>query len=158
MTVAFLPLVDDPRAPTAASEPAGCGCLLVQRGSRRIALPLQAVKFSARVAERVAEVTVEQTFSNPYRELLEAVYIFPLSGAAAVSRFELHVGGKVLLGIVEEKAEARRQYQAAIAQGKKADFTVLEADPYETPVESLRDIPIWGTVFEGAPFPIARGR
>ncbi len=46
----------------------------------------------------------------------------------------------------------------SIAQGKKADFTVLEADPYETPVESLRDIPIWGTVFEGAPFPIARGR
>jgi hypothetical protein len=44
----------------------------------------------------------------------------------------------------------------SIRAGKKADFTVLEADPWETPVESLRDIPIWGTVFEGKPFPIAK--
>lgn len=33
--------------------------------------------------------------------------------------------------------------------GKRADFTILEADPYTVDVESLRDIPIWGTVFEG---------
>lgn len=46
----------------------------------------------------------------------------------------------------------------SIAQGKKADFTVLEADPYETPVEDLRDIPIWGTIFEGTPFPLGKGR
>jgi predicted amidohydrolase YtcJ len=45
----------------------------------------------------------------------------------------------------------------SIAQGKKADFTVLEADPYETPVELLKDIPIWGTVFEGKPFPLRKG-
>jgi predicted amidohydrolase YtcJ len=44
----------------------------------------------------------------------------------------------------------------SICSGKKADFTVLEADPYELPVTALRDIPIWGTVFEGKPFPIAR--
>jgi predicted amidohydrolase YtcJ len=44
----------------------------------------------------------------------------------------------------------------SISIGKKADFTVLEADPYDTPVERLRDIPIWGTVFEGTPFPLGR--
>ncbi|MEH6477734.1 MAG: amidohydrolase, partial [Sneathiella sp.] len=42
----------------------------------------------------------------------------------------------------------------SIRAGKKADFTVLEADPWETPVMNLKDIPIWGTVFEGKPFPI----
>ncbi len=41
----------------------------------------------------------------------------------------------------------------SIRAGKKADFTVLEADPYDTPAEALKDIPIWGTVFEGRPFP-----
>lgn len=43
----------------------------------------------------------------------------------------------------------------SIRAGKKADFTVLEADPFETPVEELKDIPLWGTVFEGrcAPLP-----
>ena len=39
--------------------------------------------------------------------------------------------------------------------GKKADFTVLEEDPYTVPIETLKDIPIWGTVFEGQPYPIA---
>ena len=39
--------------------------------------------------------------------------------------------------------------------GKRADFTILEADPYEVGAEALRDIPIWGTVFEGQKFPIA---
>lgn len=42
----------------------------------------------------------------------------------------------------------------SIRGGKKADFTVLEADPFETPVEALKDIPIWGTVFEGRPAPL----
>ena len=42
----------------------------------------------------------------------------------------------------------------SIRAGKRADFTVLEADPFEQPVETLKDIPIWGTVFEGRPFPI----
>ena len=43
-----------------------------------------------------------------------------------------------------------------IRAGKKADFTVLEDDPYAVPVADLRDVPIWGTVFEGRPFKIER--
>ena len=42
----------------------------------------------------------------------------------------------------------------SIRAGKRADFTVLEADPFQEPVETLKDIPVWGTVFEGRPFPI----
>jgi predicted amidohydrolase YtcJ len=44
----------------------------------------------------------------------------------------------------------------SIAPGKTADFTVLEQDPYEVPPTELKDIPIWGTVFEGTPFPTTR--
>ena len=42
----------------------------------------------------------------------------------------------------------------SVRAGKRADFTVLEADPFEEPVDALKDIPVWGTVFEGQPFPI----
>ena len=42
----------------------------------------------------------------------------------------------------------------SIRAGKKADFTVLADDPYALPIEDLKDIPIWGTVFEGKPYPI----
>ena len=44
----------------------------------------------------------------------------------------------------------------SISSGKKADFTVLEADPGEVAARDLRDIPIWGTVFEGQPYPLGR--
>lgn len=44
----------------------------------------------------------------------------------------------------------------SIRTGKKADFAVLEQDPYEVGVEGLPDIEIWGTVFEGVPAPINR--
>ncbi|MBN9017890.1 MAG: amidohydrolase [Rhizobiales bacterium] len=43
----------------------------------------------------------------------------------------------------------------SIAPGKIANFTVLEADPYAVPPETLKDVPIWGTVFEGRLFPVA---
>jgi len=42
----------------------------------------------------------------------------------------------------------------SIEVGKKADMVVLEQNPYEIPLEALKDIPIWGTVFEGDIFPV----
>ena len=38
----------------------------------------------------------------------------------------------------------------SIVAGKKADFTVLEQDPFEMGADRLKDIAVWGTVFEGA--------
>jgi len=37
----------------------------------------------------------------------------------------------------------------SIAPGKFADFTILEQDPLTVDTKQLKDIPIWGTVFEG---------
>ena len=42
----------------------------------------------------------------------------------------------------------------SIRAGKKADFVVLEQDPYLTGAAGLKDIQIWGTVFEGEVHPI----
>ena len=36
-----------------------------------------------------------------------------------------------------------------------ADFTVLEQDPYAVAPARIKDIPIWGTVFEGEVYPVA---
>jgi hypothetical protein len=45
----------------------------------------------------------------------------------------------------------------SIEPGKNADFAVLEKDPYEVDPVDLRDIPIWGTVLGGRPFPAPTG-
>jgi len=43
----------------------------------------------------------------------------------------------------------------SIAPGKIANFTILDDDPYSVPPMKLKDVPIWGTVFEGRVFPVA---
>src|SRR5262245_20894935 len=102
------------------------GTLSVSRGGQQVSLPLAAYRIAAKVAGCVAEVTIEQTFQNPYQEFLEAVYIFPLGGGSAVSGFELKVGDRTLKGIVKERSEARRDYSRALEKGKRA--ALLEQD------------------------------
>ena len=40
----------------------------------------------------------------------------------------------------------------SIAVGKKADFVVLEKSPFDVRPKRIRDIEIWGTVYEGQVF------
>lgn len=42
----------------------------------------------------------------------------------------------------------------SIEVGKKADFTIIDQDPYAVAPKDLKNIPIWGTVFEGRHFPL----
>ena len=44
----------------------------------------------------------------------------------------------------------------SIESGKFADFAVLEDDPNDVPAETLKDIPVWGTVVDGIPRPASR--
>jgi len=46
----------------------------------------------------------------------------------------------------------------SIEPGKMADFTVLEQDPYSVPAVELKDIPVWGTVFEGKIYPVKQSQ
>lgn len=62
-----------------------------------------------------------------------------------------------LRGVTIEAAYSlRKEYDlGSISTGKIANMTVLEKDPYEVKPEKLRDIGVWGTVFEGKAFPVA---
>lgn len=42
----------------------------------------------------------------------------------------------------------------SIRAGKRADFVVLEANPYEVPITKIKDVQIWGTVYEGTVYPV----
>jgi predicted amidohydrolase YtcJ len=42
----------------------------------------------------------------------------------------------------------------SIRAGKKADFVVLEQDPRKVEPKALKDISVWGTVFEGEVYPV----
>jgi predicted amidohydrolase YtcJ len=63
-----------------------------------------------------------------------------------------------LRAVTIEAAYSWRQEDriGSIAPGKIANFTVLGEDPYAIEPMKLKDIPIWGTVFEGAIYPVAK--
>ena len=64
------------------------------------------------------------------------------------------------LGLEHEIGSIRTGKNAevgSIATGKKADFTILEENPYEVAPARIKDIAVWGTVFEGRVYPLAGG-
>lgn len=71
----------------------------------------------------VAHVTVKQEFSNQTGEWQEAIYVFPLPETAAVNSMTMTIGERVIKAEIKEKQEARKIYQAAKAEGKKAALT-----------------------------------
>ena len=77
------------------------------------------------------------------------------SVANALNAMGIGPGDKVSL-LARNSAQYVEVFIGTIRAGKKADFTILEQDPYEVGAENLREIPIWGTVFEGRPFPIKK--
>jgi len=85
-----LPQLTDEELPRAASddEP-GFGSLATVKGL----LPLRAMDIQGRIDGLLSQVTVRQTFANPFDEPLEATYIFPLPDRAAVRGFRMEVGG-----------------------------------------------------------------
>lgn len=59
---------------------------------------------------------------------------------------------------IEAAYSWRKEHElGSIAPGKIANFTVLDQDPYAIPPAKLKDIPVWGTVFEGRIFPVPEG-
>lgn len=95
---------------------AGFGALETAKGP----LPLKAQDVEARIDGLVVRLDVHQTFVNTVGEPLEATYIFPLPDRAAVTGFQMRVADRVIDGILKERGEARREYEAAIEQGRRA--------------------------------------
>jgi Ca-activated chloride channel family protein len=122
MTVALSLMTEEEVAALGREEDAGFGALQTERGP----LPMTALAVDARVAGVVASIEVAQTFVNTTKGALEATYIFPLPDRAAVRRFRMEVGGRVIEGAIDERGAAREQYDQAIAAGHRAAITEEE--------------------------------
>ncbi len=63
---------------------------------------------------------------------------------------------RALRAITIDAAEQMQQSHlvGSLEVDKQADFTILDQDPFNIPVEQLKDIPIWGTVLAGKPLPL----
>lgn len=80
------------------------------------------------------------------------------SGRVAGPEQRISVDAALRALTIEAAYSWRKEDQiGSIAPGKIANFTVLEQDPYEVDEKKLKDVPVWGTVFEGRVFPVPAG-
>lgn len=70
----------------------------------------------------VNSVTYVQSFHNPTDSVMEGIYTFPLPENAAVYAMEFRVGERIVRGEIAEKAVAKKRYQQAKRDGKRASL------------------------------------
>ena len=133
--IIFLLLIFRIETATAQDEQWGLEFLGDGDSQRKLALNTE---MQVDVTGLVARVNVTQAFRNNGRGWSEAIYRYPLPDGSAVDRLTIQAGNRILEGEIQEKQEARRQYQQARSSGKLA--TLLEqqrANQFETRLANI---------------------
>jgi Ca-activated chloride channel family protein len=92
--------------------------MLTRSGTNPV--PLTGVRVTGDILGRGARVKVAQRFHNRETQAIEAVYRFPLPETAAVCGFSALVGGRRIVGSIEEREKAFETYDDALARGDGA--------------------------------------
>ena len=95
-------------------------------GAPLLDAPMVGTQVEITVSGLVARAHVVQTFLNPGEDWVEGLYVFPLPENAAVDHLSVRIGDRVIEGRIKEREEARRIYEAAKQEGKKAGLLESE--------------------------------
>ncbi|HWN69904.1 MAG TPA: VIT domain-containing protein, partial [Haliangium sp.] len=123
--LAVVPAGERALATGTAPEPTE-GRLVTRQGEQRVDVPLEHTDVQIHVAGHLADVTLTQTFHNPYRDKIEAVYLFPLPTGAAVHQLDIRIGERVIRGAIHRRAQAERIYERARDRGHVAALLTQE--------------------------------
>ena len=106
----------------------GCGALVARLpgATETVPVPLKHTDVRGEISGYIATVDVTQTFHNPFDVKIEAIYVFPLPHNAAVTDFLMVIGDRRIRGIIREREEARRIYEAARSRGHVASLLTQE--------------------------------
>lgn len=85
-------------------------------------MPLKETSADVTIAGVIADVVVSQVYENKGTRPIEAVYVFPASTRAAVYAMRMTIGERVIEAKIQEKEEARKNYEEAKAQGRSASL------------------------------------
>jgi Ca-activated chloride channel family protein len=84
--------------------------------------PLKHTDVAVDISGFIARVAVRQQFHNPFKDKIEAVYVFPLSQDGAVDQMTMKIGDRTIKGQIKERNEARKIYEAARRRGNVASL------------------------------------
>jgi Ca-activated chloride channel homolog len=119
------------------TDPGELPVLKVASGARD-PFPLRHTDVKATLSGFTADVTVRQTYSNPYEKPIEATYIFPLPENAAVYSMKIVIGEREIEAVVKERGAARREYEEARREGYSA--ALLEQERENVFTQSVANI------------------
>jgi Ca-activated chloride channel family protein len=102
------------------------GAFLLLDGESKVAAPLLFTDVHIDVAGMTARARVTQRFVNPTVDWREGVYVFPLPEKAAVDHLSMQIGERVIEGQIKERQDAKRSYDLAKTEGKKATLVEQE--------------------------------
>ena len=74
------------------------------------------------ITGNINRVIVEQVFTNPSDMWAEGVYVFPLPEDSAVDQLRMYIDERVIEGQIHEKEEAKKIYEKAKSEGKRASL------------------------------------
>lgn len=122
--------LEQPDRTIALSEVNG-GRLLFKTNQPGRFLPAPTLKTDVRISVTglIARATVSQEFLNPSLEKdawAEGIYVFPLPDTAAVDHLRMKIGERIIEGQIKEKAEAKKVYEQAKQEGKRASLVEQE--------------------------------
>lgn len=83
-------------------------------------LPLKETKADVHIVGVIADVLVTQVYRNEGSRPLNARYVFPASTRAAVHGMTMQVGNERIRAKIREKQQAKKEFEAAKAEGKSA--------------------------------------
>ncbi len=100
------------------------GSLILKLASGGVSVDAPMLKTDVKmdVSGMLARVSVHQRFKNISKDWAEGIYVFPLPEDAAVDRMRLRIGERIIEGEIKEKGEARRTYEKAKREGRKASL------------------------------------
>ncbi len=117
---------------------------VVKPNGEVVECPLTHSAYAVDIAGPVAQVTLVQTFTNPFPEPIEAVYVFPLSHESGVNSLEMEVGDRRIVGALLRRDDAQAVYQQAKATGRTASLLNQERPNIFT--QSISNLPPGGEV------------
>jgi len=104
------------------TETQGSLQVLDESGKPKALCPLKRTDVRAEISGFLSRVNVTQEFENPFKEKIEAVYVFPLPANAAVDDMTMVVGERTVRGKILRREEAQAVYDAAKSGGQVASL------------------------------------
>lgn len=112
----------DPREIKLNEAESGTLMFRTQTPGTYIQAPMVATDVKMDIAGPVIRTTLSQTFENTSGDWVEGIYVFPLPENAAVDRLRMVIGARMIEGQIKEKRQAKKIYEQAKAEGKKASL------------------------------------